>query len=397
MRTCLKYIGLLAALSLIQGCGSGDRSHESESPATVANAVDETELASVTLSPQAESRLGIETAGVEYRSVQRTRTLGGEVQVVPGNSVSVTAPVPGTVIEPENASLPRAGRTVREGQPLCRLLPTLPEKDLIGTREALSLRQVEYELAQTRAQRAEQMLNDRAGSLREHQEAQAELSRAETALKVAEAQLELLESGRSESAAGVLSSLVITSPVDGIVQNVHAAGGQTVRVSAPLFDVTDMHPVWVRVPVYSGDLAAIDTAREALVHSLSDETGAEAHPAGVVTAPLTADPQSVTADVFFELPNLEADFRPGQRVSVTLFLRGSDDRMVIPYSAILYDMYGGAWVYANTAPHVYVRTRVELDYVTDELAVLSHGPPAGTKVVSVGAAELFGTEFGVGK
>lgn len=35
--------------------------------------------------------------------------------------------------------------------------------------------------------------------------------------------------------------------------------------------------------------------------------------------------------------------------------------------------------------------------IDGDLAVLSHVPPAGTQIVTVGAAELFGTEFGVGK
>jgi hypothetical protein len=30
------------------------------------------------------------------------------------------------------------------------------------------------------------------------------------------------------------------------------------------------------------------------------------------------------------------------------------------------------------------------------VAVLSSGPPVGTRIVTVGVAELFGTEFGVG-
>ena len=33
---------------------------------------------------------------------------------------------------------------------------------------------------------------------------------------------------------------------------------------------------------------------------------------------------------------------------------------------------------------------------SSDLAVLTGGPAAGTAVVSVGAAELYGTEFGVG-
>lgn len=75
----------------------------------------------------------------------------------------------------------------------------------------------------------------------------------------------------------------------------------------------------------------------------------------------------------------------------------SEQTLVVPYSSIVYDMYGGAWVYENTEPQKYVRRRVELLHVLDGLAVLSRGPTVGTKVVSAGVAELFGTEFGVGK
>lgn len=398
MSSYLKHFGLFAAVSLIHGCsGNGNQHQESESPAIVENAVEETELASIILSPQAESRLAIQTAPVEYRRVQRTRTLGGEVEVVPGNSVAVTAPVVGMVIVPEDASLPRAGRPVAKGQPLCRLLPTLSERDLLSAREEVTLRRVQFELAQTRARRAERMLNDRAGSVREHEEAQAELNRAEVTLEIAEAQLELLESGRPDHTSDVLSSLVITSPVDGVLQDVFVTAGQTVTASTPLFDITDMDPLWVRVPVYSGDLVTINSRKAALVHSLADVAGIDARQARPIAAPLTADPRSVTSDIFFELPNRDSSFRPGQRVSVVLFLNESEERLVIPYSAVLYDMYGGAWVYTTTASHVYVRARIELDYVSGELAVLSHGPPAGTRVVHTGAAELFGTEFGVGK
>lgn len=48
-------------------------------------------------------------------------------------------------------------------------------------------------------------------------------------------------------------------------------------------------------------------------------------------------------------------------------------------------------------PHVFVRRRVELQGVNNNMAILSRGPSAGTKVVIAGAAELFGTEFGGGK
>jgi hypothetical protein len=75
---------------------------------------------------------------------------------------------------------------------------------------------------------------------------------------------------------------------------------------------------------------------------------------------------------------------------------GDATRRVIPYSAVLYDANGDTWVYTNPEPLAYVRERVTVDYIQGDQAVLIDGPPKGTPVVTVGAAELYGTEFGVG-
>ena len=64
---------------------------------------------------------------------------------------------------------------------------------------------------------------------------------------------------------------------------------------------------------------------------------------------------------------------------------------------MLHDAYGGTWVYEARPSHAFVRRRVSVRDQVDGLAVLDVGRPPGTKVVTVGAAELFGTEFGVGK
>jgi hypothetical protein len=69
---------------------------------------------------------------------------------------------------------------------------------------------------------------------------------------------------------------------------------------------------------------------------------------------------------------------------------------VIPYSAVLYDSQSNAWVYTNPQPLVYVRQGITIDYFDGDRAVVSEGPTTGTAVVTVGAAELFGTEFEVG-
>jgi hypothetical protein len=65
--------------------------------------------------------------------------------------------------------------------------------------------------------------------------------------------------------------------------------------------------------------------------------------------------------------------------------------------AVPHDIHGGTWVYENIAPQQYARRRVEVRRVVKSLAVLVRGPTVGAKVVTAGAAELFGTEFGTGK
>lgn len=70
--------------------------------------------------------------------------------------------------------------------------------------------------------------------------------------------------------------------------------------------------------------------------------------------------------------------------------------LAIPYGALLYDAQGGAWAYTNPEPLVYVREAIEVDHIEDDLVILSAGPAPGTAVITVGAAELYGVESGVG-
>ena len=78
-------------------------------------------------------------------------------------------------------------------------------------------------------------------------------------------------------------------------------------------------------------------------------------------------------------------------------------KTVIPAAALLYDTEGAAWVYvavidpANAVgtPLTFQRHGVTVARIQADLAFLSSGPPVGTLVVIVGAAELLGAENGV--
>ena len=68
-------------------------------------------------------------------------------------------------------------------------------------------------------------------------------------------------------------------------------------------------------------------------------------------------------------------------------------RMLIPYAAILYDTQGDTWTYTSPKPLTYVRHPIVVDQIVGEMGLLTEGPPSGTPVVTVGAAELYGAEI----
>lgn len=71
-------------------------------------------------------------------------------------------------------------------------------------------------------------------------------------------------------------------------------------------------------------------------------------------------------------------------------------QLLIPYSALLYDASGATWTYTNPESLVFIREQVEVELIDGGFARLTAGPDAGTMVVTVGAAELWGAETGVG-
>ena len=392
------FLLILVLLLTLYSCGKkGGPVGELQKPAKVTNAVEESVLSTVTLSLKAEERLGIEISPVEYKKLPGSFELGGEIISVPGNDARVSSPVPGIVLHPTSGKIPAAGNPVKKGEAILRLLMLPPESGLLGAKEEVTVRKEELNVAQAKAERSKQLLASKATSEKVYEEVQAELARSKASLNIAEARLDLLSGKDLDAAAESLSTLVLESPVDGVLQKIFVAPGQTVPASTAVFEVASLNPVWIRVPVYVGDLDKIDRQKDATVMLLGENQGGTLIHASPVQGPPLSDASSASADLFFEIPNKGRLFRIGQKVRVSLIRKAPEESLVIPWSAILYDMNGGIWVYVKVSPQVYSRRRVEVSHIVDDLAVLTRGVNAGDDVVTAGAVEIFGTEFGVGK
>jgi len=66
-----------------------------------------------------------------------------------------------------------------------------------------------------------------------------------------------------------------------------------------------------------------------------------------------------------------------------------------PYAALVYDGDGVPWVYVSRAPLAFRRVRVAVARVDGGQVLIASGLEPGARVVTVGAAELYGTELGI--
>jgi hypothetical protein len=314
--------------------------------AKVTSPMKEADLATLVLTPEAEKRLGLETAPVESKKLERRRLLGGEI------------------ILPARTS--ERGRTNPSSQSVFTLLSSLSPAELVRLAQSqieadgqLEQAKVQLEAAQVALARAEQLMRDKAGLARSVDEARAQVQLAETGRRTAEARRDLL--------------------------------------GPPVLDMANPPSVWVRVPIFVGDVSRLNPQAEARVGGLSAAPGTASFPAQPVAAPPSASAAAATVDWFYELANKDNAFRLGQRVGVSIPWRSDEESLVVPWSAVVHDVQGGAWVYEAAGPQTYARRRVQVERVVGEWAALTGGVKAGARVVKTGVAELFGTEFGAGK
>ena len=190
---------------------------------------------------------------------------------------------------------------------------------------------------------------------------------------------------------------MISCPQNGVVRSQQATIGEVVSAGAPLFEVIDCDQLWIRVAVFSDELDDIDIAAPAEITTIAGKNQTAKLLARPIVAPPSANPLASSVDLYYELDNAGRRFRPGERVTARLAMVGDRENRVIPCSALVQDYHGGSWVYENPSAQTYVRRRVDVRYVVDTWAVLGPGPDAGAKVVTAGAMELFGTEFGFAK
>ncbi|MEQ8572007.1 MAG: efflux RND transporter periplasmic adaptor subunit [Deltaproteobacteria bacterium] len=354
-------------------------------PSSVEHGVAESEITRVHLTEEAIARLGIRTSTVGERAVAQRRRVGGEVIIPPGHTLALTAPVAGLVRMRPHI---RPGAKIEAGASLLRLVPFAPtDRDTRArAQRELAAARATLEAAQARLTRAKALAEQRAGSERAVEEATATRDTALADVEMAQAR------ARATTTTPLLSDVTmdVRAPQGGVLRAVAVADGQSVTAGALLAEVVAVQQLWVRVPLFSGDLARLAPGK-VLVRSLARDAPRETE-ATAVAGPPTSNPTQATVDRYYALDE-GARLAPGERVLLSLPMSDTAHRRTIPSSAVLYDASGAQWVYVADEPNIFRRARVQTLFRDGSSAVLARGPSLGEAVVKTGAVEIFGAEF----
>ena len=388
MRPAAVTILVIACLALASGCGS--ESEEREAEATPAAPSDRLHV-----SADAQREMGIEVETIRPQPVREDLTLTGWVMAIPGREVTLRAPVTGFVLPPIDRQLPRMGDTVSEGAQLAQLgafvSPQEQTQFVIAKEEADSIIE-QSRVTMTLVKQQLDALESQAGqavSGARFKELQENYGRARAAYQEAQDRLAFLPSEPYGNNLQ-LRPVNLDAPVDGRIISLHVSRRHLVAAGDPLWTVADWSTLWVRVPVFAGDLQKIAPDESASVGIPGRQTPVNGTP---VEAPQPTDPGRQTVDIYFAVENPEQALRPGQATAVHLPTGSETEQLVVPAGALIWDGFGGAWVYVRTDSDEFAARRVELGAVWPDRAVVRRGLEAGASVVLRGAQSLHSERF----
>jgi cobalt-zinc-cadmium efflux system membrane fusion protein len=355
----------------------------------VVHAASESDLDAVRLTAEAAHRLAIQTARVDDLTVRSVRLTSGEVIIPPGQTLTVSAPVGGELRAGSGAAVLAPGATVKRGEALLRIAPFAPVDRDIGVRaeREVSATAAQLKAADARVTRLSQLGADKAVSRKVYEEAVAARDTLRADVDAAAARAKTIRQTPLLSDA----MLIVRAPSSGVLRAVYAAAGQAVTSGTALLEIVAVEALQVRATVYAGDLTQLDTTQAARVRALSGklDSSVEAQP---VEGPPTANPERSSVDRYYALPTGLA-FVPGERVLVELPLRLEENARTLPRSALVYDALGAGWVYTCDGEHTFRRARLDPVRIVGDQIVFARGPARGTCVATVGAVEIFGSEF----
>ena len=195
------------------------------------------------------------------------------------------------------------------------------------------------------------------------------------------------EAGESPGDSSSLSSLVLRTPFDGVVEDVFIARGERARVGDRLFVVADTSVLWVRAQIHERQWTAVEVSAGQSLRVVVP--GADVHQTTAVVnhvgATVEADSRSVA--LVAELTNNDAHYKPGMFVWVDLPQGDLREVLAVPTSAVMRHE-GKSFVFVPDGAERFRRVGVTTGIESGDFVEVTRGLTVGQQVVSRGAFVL---------
>jgi membrane fusion protein, heavy metal efflux system len=335
----------------------------------------------VTLTAEQATTAKIAIAAVERRAVSAEIAATAEI-VPPDDGVArIGAKLSGRV----NRLAKGVGDMVTRGQ----LLATIDSPELGRAKADYIAALTAAKVTRETADREKALFEKKISSERDWRDADAEATRARAEKDAAEARLHTAglsetELQRLDPEAHYVSSVAVTSPLDGVIVERPVALGQMVEPKDTMFVVMDLRTVWIQVDVYEHDLAQVAVGNK--VEAQVQAWGKRAFTGTIESIGATLDRRSRTVKVRVVLQNPDGALKPGMFASVRLAGSKAEarDGLFAPASAIQRDG-DHAIVFVPVGERQFALREIEIGPRTDDWVEVLHGLAPGERVVTTGA------------
>jgi cobalt-zinc-cadmium efflux system membrane fusion protein len=193
-----------------------------------------------------------------------------------------------------------------------------------------------------------------------------------------------LEPEAGQGKAGALSTLVLRTPFDGLVEEIFMSRGERVRSGDRLFVVADTSTLWVRAQIHERQWTTVEVAegQEVRVNvpgAADHDTTARINHVGA-----TVEAESRSVPLVAELENDDAHYKPGMFVWVDLPQGQSRDALAVPAEAVMRHE-GRSFVFVPEGAGRYRRVDIEAGQEEGGFVEVKRGLEAGQQVVCHGA------------
>ena len=276
------------------------------------------------------------------------------------------------------------GDNVRAGAPLA----TLEASEFVQAQNDLSTAAAQVKIARINETRKHALYDAKGGSLQDWQQAQADLTAAETARNAVRNRLKIL--GKSdpdidalEAARSMNAVATISAPISGIVVDRQVGPGQYLQTGSgtPVFTIADPSSVWLLANVREADAGLVHLGQAVEVHVL-------AYPIRIFKARVTyvaavVDPVTHRLPVRAEIQNLDAALKPEMFANFRILTSDASNSPAVPESAVVYEGEA-AHVWVLSADGLLAYRAIRTGRSNDGLIEVLDGLQPGERIVTKG-------------